>query len=306
MWATCLVVSLYGMRWLVARLSWRMIGPSKASICPALTGGWNFPDFWHRPTRLKRWCRTVLTPQKGGDYTFRIATCGGVHIWVDGELAAKFEPFSRNSEQSTEVTLSLKAGGSDVVMLAEDLAERDINWYVEFTLLGPDPIRSAVPGEADPDLIDVLMALARDVRPETEFSSGNPLVLVVDQPPIEDVMINARVLPSVHMRDKPPLLDCDVVLKAGECRVEVGGLDGMPDAYHALDLTFQIGEDSGFPADCVCLVASDAAGGRGQLVRSAQAGGFAVCCFSRGNACRSCAGHAWLGAGLRRYLPKAH
>ena len=78
-----------------------------------------FSDFWHRPTRLSRWLRTRLVPTVAGPYRFRLATCGGVHIWVDGVLAARFEPFRRNKESVTEIELPLRAGGSDVVVLTD-------------------------------------------------------------------------------------------------------------------------------------------------------------------------------------------
>ncbi|WP_316862621.1 hypothetical protein [uncultured Cohaesibacter sp.] len=202
----------------------------------------DFSGFSHRPTRLKRWCGTILKPKADGNYDFRLATCGGVHIWVDGVLAAKFEPFSRNNEQQTDISLPLKEAGSDVVMLCEDLAERDVDWHVEVTLLGPDTIDSLIDSSADASVIDELMALARDIRPEREFCSSGPLRLKIDKPASLDVTISARVLPSVHLRDNPLILSSTTTLKAGDRIALVEGIDAMPDAYHALDLVFEVGE----------------------------------------------------------------
>lgn len=201
-----------------------------------------FSDFWHRPTRLKRWCRTILEPGKDGDCRFRVATCGGVHIWVDGVLAARFEPYSRNKEQQCDITLPLKASGSEVIMLSEDMAERDTNWYVELTLLGDQAVTSAIPSAADSEVIRELMALARDVRPVGEFCTGNPLVLTFDEAPVSAVEISAQVLPSVHRRGTPPILSAKTVLEAGQTSVEIHGLDGMAEAYHPLNLVFSVGE----------------------------------------------------------------
>ncbi|MCO0638304.1 hypothetical protein M8745_20425, partial [Lutimaribacter sp. EGI FJ00014] len=164
-----------------------------------------FSGFWHRPTRLARWCRSFLVPPEGGDYRFRLATCGGIHIWVDGKLAAKFEPFTRNTEHTIEIALPLKPGGSEVVMLTEDLAERDTNWYVELTSLSGEALQSSVPGGASEADMATLMALAKSVRPEHEFFTGGELVLAFDQPATTDVTITGRVQQSVHMRHKPPL-----------------------------------------------------------------------------------------------------
>ncbi|WP_163264397.1 hypothetical protein [Chelativorans alearense] len=201
-----------------------------------------FSGFWHRPTRLRRWCCTVLVPPEGGDCRFRLATCGGVHIWVDGVLAIKFEPFTRNEEQATEIVLPLKSGGSEVVMLSEDLAERDTNWYVELTSLCDEALQAGVPGGANAADLATLMRLAADVRPEREVFTGGPLVLAFDTPAASDVTVTAKVQQSVHMRHKPPLFTARAVLDAGGTQVALAGLEGLAGGYHPLDLTFEIGE----------------------------------------------------------------
>ncbi|MCD7060603.1 hypothetical protein [Pelagibacterium xiamenense] len=216
--------------------------PVESINLPGFNRRLDFSSFWHRPTRLARWCRTTLVPPADGDYPFSVATCGGVHIWVDGVLAARFEPFTRNAEHATTVTLPLKAAGSEVVMLSEDLAERDTTWYVEMTAMADVEIRSGVPGGASPADIGTLMALAADVRPAHDFVSTGPLVLVFDAPAGADVTVTARVQQSVHMRHKPPLFETQAVLRAGTNRVALAGLDTLSDGYHPLDLTFQIGD----------------------------------------------------------------
>lgn len=217
--------------------------PVESINLPGFNRRLEFSNFWHRPTRLARWCRTFLVPSKGGGHRFEIATRGGVHIWVDGVLAAKFEPFSRDRDQVTEITLPLKAGGSELVMLSEDLAERDTNWYVELTSLCDETLQAGVLGGASKADMATLMALAADVRPEHEFTTGGPLVLAFfDRPTRVDVKVTGRIQQSVHMRHQSPLLTTAAVLKAGDTRVALAGIEGLEDGYHPLDLTFQIGD----------------------------------------------------------------
>ena len=216
--------------------------PVESINLPGFNRRLEFSGFWHRPTRLARWCRTVLIAPEDGSYRFRLATCGGVTIWVDGELAAQFEPYTRNAEQQTEITLDLKAAGSEILMLSEDMAERDTNWYVELTLLSEPGLTAVVPGNADALVIEELMALAREIRPSRDVFTEGPLLLQCDTPPRSDVKISARVLPSVHMRDKPPLLASEGLLRAGARTVEIAGIDAMPDDYHQLKLTLSVGE----------------------------------------------------------------
>ena len=75
-----------------------------------------FSGFQHRPTRLSRWCRTYISSPIDRYCSFRLFTRGGVHIWVDGVLAARFEPFTRNETQNSIVHLPLKASGSEVIV----------------------------------------------------------------------------------------------------------------------------------------------------------------------------------------------
>lgn len=216
--------------------------PIESVNLPGFNRRLEFSGFWHRPTRLKRWCRTTLIAPREGDYVFSLATCGGLHLWVGNRLAAKFEPFTRNSEKVTEVVLRLASGPNDIFMLSEDLAERDTNWFVEMTLRGEVALTAEIPGSADASVIGELMALARDARPAHQFFTCGPLVLEIDEPAGKDVVVSAKVLPSVHMRDKPPLLAENAVLRAGETLVRFNGIDAMPDGYHALDLVFSIDE----------------------------------------------------------------
>lgn len=202
-----------------------------------------FSGFWHRPTRLARWLKTELVPAHAGDYVFRLATCGGVRIWVDGVECAVFEPFRRNRESETEIRLPLKAGGSEVVVLTEELAERDALWYFELTSLGPDMLTAHLPVAISGATVGLLKDLAAEVRPEPLHVRDGRLRLRVERPAIVDVTVRGRIQPSVHMSDKPPLLDVQGLLKAGSTTVELPGADGLADGYHPLELTFSVGDN---------------------------------------------------------------
>jgi hypothetical protein len=216
--------------------------PIEGLYLPGFNRRVEFSGFWHRPTKLSRWLKTRLVPQVDGPVRFRLATCGGVRIWVDGVEQAVFEPFRRNRESETEIVLTLRAGGSDVVVLCEELAERDALWYFELSLLDAAPIQVELPVDVSDATIAILKDLATEVRPAPHHVLDGRLTLMVERPANVDVTVQARILPSVHMRDKPPLLDVTGVLKAGETRISLPGAEHLPDGYHALNLTFSIGE----------------------------------------------------------------
>lgn len=107
-----------------------------ATNLPGANRRLDFSGFWHLPHRLSRWCKTRLVPETAGDHPFRVSACGGVNIWVDGVHVVAHEPFARNTAHDVDVLLPLAADGSDVVILLEDMAERDTSFFLELTWLG--------------------------------------------------------------------------------------------------------------------------------------------------------------------------
>ncbi|HLP68440.1 MAG TPA: hypothetical protein VK181_13080, partial [Rhizobium sp.] len=91
--------------------------------------------------------------------------------------------------------------------------------------------------------VGLLMDLAAEVRPEPLHVRDERLRLRVERPADVDVTVRGRILPSVHMSDKPPLLDVQGLLKAGSTTVELPGADGLADGYHPLELTFSVGDN---------------------------------------------------------------
>lgn len=201
-----------------------------------------FTQFRHRPTRLSRWCRTMLVPPVEGPYRFEIATCGGVHIWVDGVLQAKFEPYTRNVEQHREIALPLKAEGSEVVVLTEELAERDTNWFFELSLVSPIQLHARLPGAVPAHASATLEALAAGVRPQGEFVGRGALRLLFDTAASEPV--DVRVVATATSHARGVLLDRTVELAVGACEIEIcSGMD-LPQGYHQLELTLTAADAS--------------------------------------------------------------
>ncbi|SMY07268.1 hypothetical protein [Flavimaricola marinus] len=202
----------------------------------------DFSGFWHTPHRLKRWAATRLFPGRTGEASFKLATCGGVHIWVDGEHITAYEPYTRNATQETQITLPLRAEGSDVVLLIEDMAERDTNFFVELTWRGTDVLRAGLPTDADPAVLDTLMDIARAIRPsKVVFDASDTLSLSIDSPCPCDVQISASVGQSVHLSHKPPLFVASTTLTRGATVIDLGRLETLGDGYHPLKLEFAIG-----------------------------------------------------------------
>jgi hypothetical protein len=200
-----------------------------------------FSTFQHRPTRLSRWCRTYISAPDDRYCSFRLFTRGGIHIWVDGILAARFEPFTRNETQDTIVHLPLKAAASEVIVLTEEMAERDANWFFELVLEDSVTLEVSLPGAvAQSGPIEALRTLSAQVRTIGDVvDSKGVLTLKFDETADLDVSIAARISSTSHTH--AALLDRNLVLTAGSSELAICKGDELPDGYHTLSLTFSAG-----------------------------------------------------------------
>ncbi|MDQ0457856.1 hypothetical protein [Rhizobium paknamense] len=200
-----------------------------------------FTHFWHVPTHVRRWLSGCFVSPAPRRVTFRLSTCGGVRIWVNGEEQVRFEPFQRNRVSVTEVTLSLQAGDNEILLHSEDLAERDTVWFFELELLDDEPLTVVLPVAIDQQEADRLEALVRDLRPERDVFVCSPLVLIFDRPADRDLPVSVEIVSHGH--DRAMLARESLILKAGETRLSVPH-QALPDGYHGVKVKVGEGEAS--------------------------------------------------------------
>ncbi|ODT79772.1 MAG: hypothetical protein ABS76_19600 [Pelagibacterium sp. SCN 64-44] len=227
--------------------------PVESLYLPGRSRRVEFSLFCSRPTRLTRWCRTYISAEQDGYQSFRLSTRGGIHIWVDGLIAARFEPFTRNQTQHTIVHLPIKAGGSEVIVFMEEMAERDVTWFFELVLEDNSSLAISLPGaSAETGPVDALKTLAAQVRPTEEvIDSKGLLALKFDDPAPLDVTISARITSTSHTH--ATLLDRHLTLPAGETELVLCRGEELPDGYHTVFLTFSAGSAK-VERDIACAV----------------------------------------------------
>jgi len=215
--------------------------PVESLYLPGRNRRVEFSGFQHRPTRLSRWCRTYISAPTDRYCSFRLFTRGGVHIWVDGILAARFEPFTRNQTQETIVHLPVKAAGSEVIVFTEEMAERDVNWFFELVLEDAVPLTISLPGATTQNgPVDALKRLSSQVRTGSDVVDFNDvLALMFDDAADMDVSIRARISSTSHTH--AILLDTTLVLQAGQTRLNLCRGADLPDGYHTLKIAFSAG-----------------------------------------------------------------
>ena len=106
--------------------------------------------FWFRPTRVAAWARTFIEAKEGGEAKFRLATCGGAILEINGENSQFMAPYGRNLENSAEFFANLNPGLNEIRVYFDDLAERDARFYFQLDYVEGPPatVATEVPVEA--------------------------------------------------------------------------------------------------------------------------------------------------------------
>ncbi|WEX91255.1 hypothetical protein PZN02_004901 [Sinorhizobium garamanticum] len=200
-----------------------------------------FTSFWHVPTHVRRWLKGTFRSEAPRRLKLRLRTCGGVRIWVNGVEQVRFEPFRRNVESVSDVTLDLRAGDNHILLHSEDLAERDTIWFFELELLDEAPLTVVLPVPLDRHEVARLAALARDVRPSRDVFIMEALEIVFDAAPGNELPVAVEVYSHGH--DRAVLARAEATLGAAETRLVIPETLGIPDGYHGVRL--MIGSGAG-------------------------------------------------------------
>jgi hypothetical protein len=200
-----------------------------------------FTNFWHVPTHVRRWLKGGFRVDTDRSLSLRIKTCGGVRIFVNGIEQVRFEPFRRNVESMADVSLQLVTGDNDILVHTEDMAERDTFWFVELEVTDPQPIAVVLPVALDGTELARLEALVRGVRPARDVFVRQPLELLFDVAPDDDLAVDVEIFSHGH--DRAILVSKTVMLKKGETTLPIPDTASLPDGYHGLRL--RLGEGAG-------------------------------------------------------------
>ena len=127
----------------------RYSGPYSSIYFPFEDTKVNFSTAIKTPTYIWAGLRSTIEVPADGEYPFRISTCGGFRLWVDGEEAETFAPYDRNIPHSKDFTLKLTKGSHTFDAYMDELAERDVFFYIEFLYMGDDPIVQSIDADGD-------------------------------------------------------------------------------------------------------------------------------------------------------------
>ena len=114
----------------------------------------NLTDFIFTPHRLSVYAKTWILAESDMRIPVELFTCGGVKLWVNGDELICFTPYTRNISSSVDLEIPLKAGSNEILIFADELAERDVFFYFGLKYLGTDPLTGLLEIPVEPHMVD--------------------------------------------------------------------------------------------------------------------------------------------------------
>lgn len=154
--------------------------------------------FYYVPTYLRSYSYCIVVSEKSETLAFELTTCGGLTLWVNGQLITDFAPFTRNMVKHTIVEIPLQAGENTFVVCLDDLAERDTDYYFRIRRIGDSSLMIRLPaGEhADPEEIKQLETLLEQMYFDKEVFIGEPVILQFDNHGVKDLKPDVAIIPG--------------------------------------------------------------------------------------------------------------
>jgi len=202
--------------------------------------------FWFRPTVLTTWAKTEIAAAVAGTAKLRLRTCGGAVLWVNGAEAGWMTPYTRNLEAAQEFEVALKAGGNEIAIFFDDLAERDARYFVQLDYVEGPSVEHALPAGIDGAVAAAMEDALDAMRFESHAYAAGEVALVTDAPLPVAVDVSIAIEGDFMSIEKPTTFA--MRLGAGQRRIPVADTAVLPADFRHFKVT--LGHD-GFAASRV-------------------------------------------------------
>ncbi len=199
--------------------------------------------FWFRPTRLAAWAETRIATVAAGPTRFRLSTCGGAVLFVNGAEAGFLSPYERNRELSVEIVAELPVGTSEIRVFLDDLAERDTRFAIRLDWLGGPSARPLLPFDADRETVAAVETTLEAMCFERPSFAAGPVRLSFPKP----LPLPARAIlhdPAPTAVSHVPLIHVEG-LAAGAEHCTLAAREELPPGFRSFSVTL---EADGFSA----------------------------------------------------------
>lgn len=147
----------------------------------------NFSTFCHDPHVLSIYAKNYIYSEKDMKIELDVHTCGAVKIWCNKEETLLYKPYLRNVPEKTTFIIDLKAGENEILVYANDLAERDVFFYFELVNKSDENIVSYVKLKEPQENVDHAKKILESMYFEEDSYSNNLVKLCYDAELLADI-----------------------------------------------------------------------------------------------------------------------
>lgn len=171
----------------------------------------DFTTFINTPHYISVNAKTQLYAKQTGDYPFELYTCGGMKVWVNGEEIICFHPYNRNIPELVCVELPLKEGCNDIVVYADELAERDVFFYFEMRYKGKEELTGAIQINTDTKKVKEIEAFLKSCYLPRDLITKGQLTVAMDPSCLsEEITLSVTNLEGFYKDNKVKSLNYQV------------------------------------------------------------------------------------------------
>ncbi|MCK1993543.1 hypothetical protein GW626_10310 [Peribacillus muralis] len=146
-----------------------------------------FSAFIPTPHLLSVYGKTYLTSQHEEILPFTLSTCGRVEIWVNNRKQVSWTPYTRNQVSHKQIQLTLEKGINEIVLYMDDLAERDVNYFMELKYTGQTEIEGYFPVNVAPEKMKKAEALLTSLYFSKDLYHSGNLEIYLDRENIDEI-----------------------------------------------------------------------------------------------------------------------
>jgi hypothetical protein len=145
-----------------------------------------FSSFIPTPHLLSVYAKTYLVSEQDRTIPFTLSTCGSVEIWVNNQKQISWTPYTRNQVSYKNIELTLQKGSNEITLYMDDLAERDVNYFMELKYTGQTELEGYFPVNVSPGKVKKAEALLTSLYFSKDLYHSGNLEIYLDRDHIDD------------------------------------------------------------------------------------------------------------------------
>ena len=195
--------------------------------------------FWFRPTRLETWAVTTIDAKSAGKAQFRLSTCGGAILFVNGKEVGWMAPYGRNLETGKLFDVDLIAGANEFRVYFDDLAERDARYFFKLDLISGPTLEQALPVPVAGSIAANIEAMLDDMRFEHPYYDNGQVALITAAPLPVAADVTVAVEGDFMSIEAPRVFKLS--LAAGANRLPIAETNDLPADFRHFKVSVHVG-----------------------------------------------------------------